>query len=49
LHYAHSLSNNRNNAIGPWYVYANNAPSNANGNNWGARPFRMADFAWKAA
>ena len=32
-----SLSNNRNNAIGPWYVYANNGPSNANGNNWGGR------------
>jgi len=32
-----SLSNNRDNAIGPWYVYANNAPSNANANNWGGR------------
>ena len=32
-----SLSNNRNNAIGPWYVYSNNGPSNANGNNWGGR------------
>ena len=45
LHHAHSLSNNRNNAIGPWYVNSNNGPSNSNGNNWGARPFRMADFA----
>ena len=32
-----TLSNNRNNAIGPWYVYSNNGPSNANGNNWGGR------------
>lgn len=32
-----ALSNNRSNAIGPWYVNANNAPSNANANNWGAR------------
>lgn len=32
-----SLSNNRNNAIGPWYVNANNGPSNANANNWGCR------------
>lgn len=45
LHHAHSLSNNRNNAIGPWYVNSNNGPSNSNGNNWGARPFRVADFA----
>ena len=33
----HTLSNNRNNAIGPWYVNSNNGPSNANGNNWGGR------------
>lgn len=32
-----TLSNNRNNAIGPWYVNSNNGPSNANGNNWGGR------------
>lgn len=32
-----TLSNNRNNAIGPWYVYSNNGPSNANANNWGGR------------
>ena len=32
-----ALSNNRNNALGPWYVYANNGPSNSNGNNWGGR------------
>ncbi len=33
------LSNNRGNAsqLGLWYVNANNAPSNANANNWGAR------------
>ena len=32
-----TLSNNRNNAIGPWYVNSNNGPSNANANNWGGR------------
>lgn len=32
-----TLSNNRGNAIGPWYVNANNGPSNSNGNNWGGR------------
>ena len=32
-----SLSNNRDNAIGAFCVNANNAPSNANGNNWGCR------------
>ena len=32
-----TLSNNRNNAIGPWYVNSNNGPSNANGSDWGGR------------
>ena len=32
-----TLSNNRNNAFGPFYVYSNNGPSNANANNWGGR------------
>ena len=40
-----TLSNNRDNAIGPWYVNANNAPSNANANNWGGRKsLRMRIF-----
>ena len=35
-----TLSNNRGSAtqLGLWYVNANNAPSNANANNWGSRP-----------
>ena len=32
-----SLSNDRYNAIGPWYVYSYYGPSRANGNNWGGR------------
>lgn len=34
-----TLSNNRGNAtqLGLWYVNANNAPSNANADNWGSR------------
>lgn len=34
-----TLSNNRGNAsqLGLWYVNANNAPSDADANNWGAR------------
>lgn len=34
-----TLSNNRSNALGPWYVYSNNGPSNSNANNWGGRTF----------
>lgn len=33
-----SLSSTRNYAIGPWFVYANTAPSYAHGHLWGARP-----------
>ena len=32
-----TLSNSRNFAIGPWYVYSNYGPSSAGGNNWGGR------------
>ena len=34
-----ALSNNGDNGrnLGPWYLYANNEPSNSNGTNWGAR------------
>ena len=39
-----TLSNNRNNAIGPWYVNSNNGPSNANGNNWGGRTPTQGGF-----
>lgn len=39
-----TLSNNRNNAIGPWYVNSNNGPSNANGNNWGGRAPSQGGF-----
>lgn len=42
----HTLSNNRNNAIGPWYVYSNNGPSNANGNNWGGRTPTQGGFCF---
>lgn len=42
----HTLSNNRNNAIGPWYVNSNNGPSNANGNNWGGRTPTQGGFCF---
>ena len=32
-----SLSNNRGNALGPWYVYSFNGPSISSANVWGAR------------
>jgi len=40
-----SLSNSRDNArsLGAWYVNANNAPDNANADNWGARLYRNAE------
>ena len=41
-----TLSNNRNNAIGPWYVNSNNGPSNANGNNWGGRTPTQGGFCF---
>ena len=33
-----SLSNSRNTAIGPWYVFSIAGPSYASGSGWGARP-----------
>lgn len=42
----HTLSNNRNNAIGPWYVNSNNGPSNANANNWGGRTPTQGGFCF---
>lgn len=39
-----TLSNNRNNAIGPWYVNSNNGPSNSNANNWGGRTPTQGGF-----
>lgn len=44
-----ALSNNRGNAIGPWSVNANNAPSNSNANNWGVRTPTHCGFTsvWK--
>ena len=41
-----TLSNNRNNAIGPWYVNSNNGPSNANANNWGGRTPTQGGFCF---
>ena len=32
-----TLSNNRNNAIGPWCVLSNNGPSYSLANSWGGR------------
>ena len=40
----HTLSANRNNALGPWYVNSNNGPSNANANNWGGRTPTQGGF-----
>lgn len=39
-----ALGNNRNNGLnlGPWYINANNALSNSNGNNWRSRPYLNA-------
>lgn len=35
-----AIGNNRNNGLnlGPFYINANNALSNSNGNNWRSRP-----------
>lgn len=42
-----ALGNNRNNGLnlGSFYVNANNALSNSNGNNWRARPYLTANVS----
>lgn len=41
-----TLSNNRNNAIGPWYVSSSNGPSDANGHYWGGRTPTQGGFCF---